>query len=159
MKIEKTRRASKPRILRAFLRGTGIAAMFGGLLPNAAFSQAALTWQQIKDRFETVNPMLMASQLNIDESKAAEITAYLRLNPQFTLTADGFQVSPNQGVWQPFTGVLETPSVSYLHERRHKRELRRDSARQSTAVAESTYSDQERSLLFNLRNAFVQVLQ
>jgi cobalt-zinc-cadmium efflux system outer membrane protein len=46
-----------------------------------------------------------------------------------------------------------------LHEREHKRELRRDQARQTTAVAESTYSDQERSLLFNLRNAFVQVLQ
>jgi cobalt-zinc-cadmium efflux system outer membrane protein len=37
--------------------------------------------------------------------------------------------------------------------------LRRDSARGSTLVSESTYSDQERSLLFNLRNAFVQVLQ
>jgi cobalt-zinc-cadmium efflux system outer membrane protein len=41
----------------------------------------------------------------------------------------------------------------------HKRELRRDAARQSTNVAESTYSDQERSLLFNLRGAFVQLLQ
>jgi len=54
---------------------------------------------------------------------------------------------------------VETPGVSYLHERRHKRELRRDAARQSTTVAESTYSDQERGLLFNLRSAFVQVLQ
>jgi len=62
-------------------------------------------------------------------------------------------------VWQPFKGTVFSPGVSYLHERGGKRELRRDSAQQSTAVAESTYSDQERSLLFNLRNAFVQLLQ
>jgi len=49
--------------------------------------------------------------------------------------------------------------VSYLHERQHKRELRRDAARESTAIAESTYTDQERGLLFTLRNAFVQTLQ
>ena len=48
---------------------------------------------------------------------------------------------------------------SYLHEREHKRELRLESARQSTQIATSTYQDQERGLLFNLRNAFVQTLQ
>jgi cobalt-zinc-cadmium efflux system outer membrane protein len=46
-----------------------------------------------------------------------------------------------------------------LHEREHKRELRLESARKSTDLAASTYADQERTLLFNLRNAFVQVLQ
>ncbi len=50
-------------------------------------------------------------------------------------------------------------SISYLHERQHKRELRRDQARESTAIAESTYLDQERGLVFNLRSAFVQTLQ
>src|SRR5215471_8339290 len=110
-----------------------------------------LTWQQIRDRFEVTNPTLKAAQLNIDESRAAEITAFLRPNPDFTLTADGVQIARHDGVWQPFAGVVETPAVSYLHERRHKRELRRDSARESTAVAQSTYADQERSLLFNLR--------
>src|SRR5579871_6290091 len=119
----------------------------------------ALTWQQIKDKFEATNPTLKAAQLNIDESRAQEITAYLRPNPDFTLTADGVQIAPNHGVWQPFSGLVETPAFSYLHERNHKRELRRDQARQSTAVAQSTYQDQERSLLFNLRNGFVQVLQ
>ena len=41
------------------------------------------------------------------------------------------------GVWQPFAGTQFTSSVSYLHERQHKRELRLESARESTAVAES----------------------
>jgi cobalt-zinc-cadmium efflux system outer membrane protein len=46
-----------------------------------------------------------------------------------------------------------------LHERQHKRELRIESAREGTAIAESQRSDVERSLVFNLRNAFVQTLQ
>jgi len=129
------------------------------LLPTMALAQTAFTWQQIKNKFEVANPTLKAAQLSISESRAAEITAYLRPNPDFTFTADGFQLAPNQGVWQPTSGVLQTPGVSYLHERHHKRELRRDSARESTAIAQSTYSDQERSLLFSLRNAFVQLLQ
>jgi len=128
-------------------------------LGRGACAQSALTWQQIRERFEASNPTLQAAQLNINESRAAEITAYLRPNPDFIVTADGFQVTPNEGIWRPFSGVLQTPGVSYLHERHHKRELRRDSARQSTAITQSTYSDQERSLLFNLRNAFVGVLQ
>ena len=102
---------------------------------------------------------MRAGKLNIDESRAAEITAFLRPNPDFSITADGFQISRNGGVWRPFSGVVETPGISYLHEREHKRELRRDQAKESTAVAESTYLDQERNLVFNLRNAFVQALQ
>jgi len=53
----------------------------------------------------------------------------------------------------------ETPGISYLHERQHKRELRRDSAVESTKVAESSYLDQARNLIFTLRNNFVQTLQ
>jgi cobalt-zinc-cadmium efflux system outer membrane protein len=122
-------------------------------------AQTAFTWQQIQEKFKSANPTLKAAQLNIDESRAAEITAYLRPNPDFTLSADGFQISRNLGVWRPFSGVVETPAFSYLHERQHKRELRRDQAKESTAVADSTYLDQERGLVFNLRSAFVQTLQ
>jgi cobalt-zinc-cadmium efflux system outer membrane protein len=130
-----------------------------GLLPVSAFAQTTYTWQQIKDKFTAANPTLKASQLSIDESRAAEITAYLRPNPDFSLTADGVQVARNGGVWRPLSGVVETPGISYLHERQHKRELRRDQAKESTAIAESTYLDQQRGLLFNLQTAFVNVLQ
>jgi cobalt-zinc-cadmium efflux system outer membrane protein len=50
-------------------------------------------------------------------------------------------------------------SASYLHERAHKRELRLESAQKGSAIAESQQADLERTLLFNLRNAFVQALQ
>lgn len=61
-------------------------------------------------------------------------------------------------MYRPFANTLPFGSLSYLHERNHKRELRLASARKSTDIASSTYSDQERTLLFNLRSAFVQTL-
>lgn len=124
-----------------------------------AGAQQALTWEQVRARFEQSNPTLLADRLNIDESKAEEITAFLRPNPTFTLSADGTQIAPNRGVWQPFAGTFETPSLSYLHERRHKRDLRLQSQQKDTAIAESTHADLERTLLFNLRSAFVSTLQ
>lgn len=126
---------------------------------NAAWAQQPYTWQQLVEKFESANPSLRASQLNIDEARANEITAYLRPNPDFTLSADGTQLTPYQGVYRPFAGTQISPNISYLHERQHKRELRRDTARKSTEIAESTYADQQRTLRFNLRNAFVQILQ
>jgi cobalt-zinc-cadmium efflux system outer membrane protein len=130
-----------------------------GVLPAVAFAQTSFTWQQIVQKFETVNPTMKANQLNVDESRAAEVTAYLRPNPEFGLSADGTQLTPYLGIYRPFAGTQISPSLSYLHEREHKRELRRDQAKESTAIAESTYLDQERSLLFNLHSAFVNVLQ
>ena len=129
-----------------------------GMLPAAAFAQTAFTWQQIAQKFEATNPTLKANQLNIDESRAAEITAYLRPNPDLSWSADGFQVNPTGG-YRPFSGVVTTPGISYLHERDHKRELRRDQAKESTAIAESSYLDTARGLLFNLHTAFVNVLE
>jgi cobalt-zinc-cadmium efflux system outer membrane protein len=129
------------------------------LANSFAQAQVSYTWQQLKDRFESTNPTLRAARLSIDESRAAEITAYLRPNPDLTLLADGTQISPSQGVWRPFSGTDYSPSVSYLHERGSKRELRLEGARKSTDIANSTYQEQERGLVFTLRNAFVQVLQ
>src|SRR5271167_1351806 len=124
-----------------------------------AGAQQALTWEQVRARFEQNNPTLLADKLNIDESKAQEITAYLRPNPTFSLTADGTQSAPDQGVWRPFAGTFESPGISYLHERQHKRELRLESAKKGTLIAESSHADLERTLLFSLRSAFVSTLQ
>jgi len=131
----------------------------GTVAKSAHAQQHSFTWQQIRDKFEATNPTLLADQLNIDESKAQEITAFLRPNPQFTVAADGTQIAPEKGVWRPFAGTYETPGISYLHERQHKRELRLESAKKGTSIAESSHADLERSLLFNLRGAFVSTLQ
>jgi cobalt-zinc-cadmium efflux system outer membrane protein len=144
------------RELRWFPRSVMILA---GMQIATLSAQTAFTWQQIKDKFEAVNPTLKAAQLNIDESRAGEITAYLRPNPDFTLSTDGTQLTRYEGIYRPFAGTQISPALSYLHERQHKRELRRDQAKESTAVTESTYLDQERNLVFTLRSAFVQTLQ
>jgi cobalt-zinc-cadmium efflux system outer membrane protein len=116
------------------------------------------TWQQLRARFEASNPTLLAGRLNIDESRAEEITANLRPNPDFTATFDQIDpFSPNP--WRPLQYALPAFSTSYLHERQHKRELRLQSAEKGTAVAISEQADLERNLLFNLRNQFVQTLQ
>ena len=128
-------------------------------LATTAHAQQSFTWQQIQEKFEAANPTLQADQLNIDESKAQEITAYLRPNPTFSVTADGTQIVPYQGIWQPLAGTYVVPSLSYLHERDHKRELRLASAQKGTLIAKSSHADLHRTLLFNLRGAFVSALQ
>jgi cobalt-zinc-cadmium efflux system outer membrane protein len=117
------------------------------------------TWDTVKNKFELNNITLLASRLNIDELKAQEITANLRPNPDFTLSADGTQISPSHGVWQPFAGTFISPGVSYLFERRGKRGLRYEAAKEGTAIGLAQQDDSERSLIFNLRSAFVGILQ
>jgi outer membrane protein, heavy metal efflux system len=132
-----------------------------GSMSGSAQTSKTLTWQDAKAEFEKSNPTLLAARIGIDESRAEEITAYLRPNPDFNFTLD--QINPfttNPGnKYSPFSEAEPTVSFSYLHERRHKRELRLESAKDATKVAVSQLADQERNLLFNLRNAFVQALQ
>ena len=56
-------------------------------------------------------------------------------------------------------GTYVVPTISYLHEREHKRELRPQSAKEGTQIAGSRHEDLERNLIFNLRTAFVGTLQ
>ena len=122
-------------------------------------AQTSLTWDQVKAKFEAANPALRADADNVDEMRAEEITAFLRPNPQFTLSVDGNQAAPHNGVWTPFKGTTEQPNFSYLHERRHKRELRLESAQEGTRITQSQHEDLERNMVFALRAAFVGTLQ
>lgn len=127
-----------------------------GLAADGA-AQTPLTWPEIMARFEMTNPTVQAGQIGVDESRAAEITAYLRPNPQLSVAADQFPVIGE--ATYPLENLTTVASVSYLHERQHKRELRRDSAQGATAVVASTQADLVRNLIFTLRAAFVQTLQ
>jgi cobalt-zinc-cadmium efflux system outer membrane protein len=129
------------------------------LAPSFASAQQALSWDQVKARFEATNPALKADADNVDEMRAEEITAYLRPNPQFTLSADGTQIAPHDGAWTPFRGTYEQPNFSYLHERDHKRELRLESAQEGTRISEAEHEDLRRNLEFTLRAAFVETLE
>ncbi len=134
------------------------------LAPALASPQQGLTWDQVKAKFEAANPALRADALGVDEMKAAEITAFLRPNPQVGLSSDGLQLAPHTTAglgthWLPLTGTQLVPGISYLHEREHKRELRLQSAKEGTQIAGSQHQDLERNLLFDLRSQFVQTLQ
>jgi cobalt-zinc-cadmium efflux system outer membrane protein len=127
--------------------------------PPAPTPGRSLTWETVKDRFEQNNPTLLADKLSVDESKAQEITAHLRPNPQLGLLSDQitpFNVGPAHGA---FAYLLPSATVSYLYERDHKRDLRLESAKKATGIAESTHQDLERTMLFTLRGAFVSMLQ
>jgi len=139
--------------------------LFAGCFAQAVFGQQAaqktMTWQQAREEFEKSNPTLRAARLGIDESRDEEITAYLRPNPDLTVSLDQINPFTDNPVnkYSPFSEALPYFSSSYLHERRHKRELRLESAQKATAIAQSQLADQERTLLFTLRGAFVQALQ
>ena len=143
----------------AFARCVGSSTLGIAFLVNIASAQQALTWDQVKAKFEAVNPVLKADAANVEEMKAEEITAFLRPNPQVGLLADGTQIVPHDGVWTPFKGTYEQPSISYLHERERKRELRLESAKEGTQISQSQHTDLERNLIFGLHSAFVQTLQ
>ncbi len=145
----------------------GLVAILALSLSGRTLAQRALTWQQVRDKFEAANPSLKAGHIGIDESRANEITAHLRPNPSLTVSVDQINPftsqPPPSGVpvnsYQPFAYALPYGSVSYLYERQHKRDLRFESAQKATEIAISQQSDLERTLLFDLRSAFVQVLQ
>jgi cobalt-zinc-cadmium efflux system outer membrane protein len=140
--------------------------MLTTMAANARTQTHSFTWAEVRDKFQENNPTMRAAQIGIDESRAQEITAYLRPNPDLTGAFDQMnffstQPPPSGGpaVYSPFAYAFPSASISYLHERQHKRELRLESAQKGTAIAVSQYADQERNLLFNLRTAFVQTLQ
>ena len=145
------------------MRGLGQRFCFGlflvATLGKGALAQTAFTWQEIRAKFEAANPTLRAGQIGIDESRAQEITANLRPNPNLTILAD--QIDPFSGgpPHGPFAYLLAAGSVNFLWERQHKRGLRLESAQKGTSVVTSGQADLERNLLFNLRGAFIETLQ
>jgi len=145
--------------MQRFIRAVCLMLLLAAGSSGIAKAQHALTWDEVKARFESDNPTLRAGKLGVDESRAQETTADLRPNPNLALTVD--QINPFDGgpPHSTFGSLMTVAAASYLHERRHKRELRLESAKGATEIAEDAQADLERTLLFTLRMAFVQALQ
>jgi cobalt-zinc-cadmium efflux system outer membrane protein len=139
-------------------RRVSISLLFAaGCVAQTAAPPRALTWQETVEKFRAINPTLLAGKANIEEARAEEITAYLRPNPTVNLGLD--QVTPfSSGPYRPLSNSYAFGNVDYLHERRHKRELRLQSAQETTLIATSAQGDLERNLLFSLRDAFNRLL-
>jgi len=144
---------------RAVTRRLCFAIFLTGCLTDSVLAQQALTWQDVRAKFETANPTLQAGQIGVEEFRAQETTAYLRPNPSLNLLADQINPFPGGPPHSTFGFLQPVATVNYLHERQHKRELRLESAQKATGIATSSQADLDRTLIFELRMAFVQVLQ
>ena len=135
------------------------ACLLVGCLAAEGAAQAPLTWDEVRSRFRANNPTLRAGEIGVDQSRADEVTARLRPNPELSLSADGATLSrPSDGSGR-YDNVETVASVSYPIELRHKRALRMASARGATAITIAQQADLARTLVFSLRQAFVQLLQ
>ena len=110
-------------------------------LGNAVYAQQSFTWEQIRDKCLASNPTLLAQEQSIESSRASEITAGLRPNPQF----QNDTTSATLGIYQEF-------------EIAGKRPARIESARLSTAISRTDLENARRALIFNLRQTFVAAL-
>jgi cobalt-zinc-cadmium efflux system outer membrane protein len=102
------------------------------------------------------NQGLRAQRLNIDQSKAGEITAGLKPNPTFSSIVDTIPIFSPQNI-RLSTQIYEE-TLNYTVERGGKREKRVVVAKDNTDVAAKTVADNERQLRFQTVQAFINVL-
>lgn len=102
------------------------------------------------------NQSLRANRLNVDQSKANEITASLKPNPTISLGADAIPIFAPQTI--RFDTQIYSAGLSYTVEKGGKREKRVVVAKDNTQVAAQTVTDNERTLKFQVVQAFINVL-
>jgi cobalt-zinc-cadmium efflux system outer membrane protein len=102
------------------------------------------------------NQSLRANRFNIDQSKANEVTASLKPNPSISVGADAFPIFAPQTI--RFNTQIYSASLSYTVERGGKREKRVVVAKDNTQIAAQTVTDNERTLRFQVVQAFINVL-
>ena len=115
-----------------------------------------ITLDQAIDLAIAHNHALKATQTQIQQSQAQEVTAALRPNP--TLTADSLfiPIEPQNFNSNIIATVTEFDAgVSYLFERGGKRHRRIEAARDATAQTRYQVSDAERTLIFNTAQQFI----
>src|ERR1700694_369741 len=129
--------------------------VFMGLLACVASAQAEpdhpLTLPEVLQLARSRNPNLASQALQLEATRANEVTAALRTNPELSISKEDLSLAS-------LTAVDQTFNVSRLFERGNKRRYRIESATLSTVVAKHTYDDFERQLLLNVKQGFVALL-
>jgi len=139
------------------------AVVLGSLGLNSAFGQAPvkITLEQAIDLAVKHNHALQAARTTIQQSQAAEITAYLRPNPTIFTDWEYLPISklPGESLPAYLQGSTEGDlGMSYLIERGKKRQRRLQAAKDATAVTRSQVFDNERTLGFQVGQLFYNVL-
>jgi outer membrane protein, heavy metal efflux system len=123
-------------------------------LPVPGSSPSALTLQQVLDAAQAKNPTLLAARQNLEAVRAQEIQAGVRANPYFTLNGTDVTL-PAEGASNPYSYSAQ---VSRLFERGDKRRWRLDAARSTTEQTNDLLQDQQRQIVFAVKQAFVNML-
>ena len=115
-----------------------------------------ITLDQAIDLAIAHNHALKATQTQIQQSQAQEVTAALRPNPTLTADALFIPIEPQNFNSNIIATVTEFDAgVSYLFERGGKRHRRIEAARDATAQTRYQVSDAERTLIFNTAQQFI----
>ena len=131
-----------------------LAFVLSGPALHAQMPQAPLTLQQALDVARTRNPNLLSGQQHVTATKASEITAGLRQNPNFQISGSEVTLSASN----PASPYSYAANVNRLFERGEKRRWRLDIAHATTDVTQSQYKDAERQTLLAVKQAFTQML-
>ena len=124
----------------------------------SAQAPVRITLDQATDLAIAHNHALKASQTQIQQNQAQEITAALRPNPNLTVDSLFIPVEPQNFSSNILANVTEFDAgVSYLFERGGKRHRRIDAARDATGQTRYQVSDAQRSLIFNTAQQFITV--
>ena len=121
---------------------------------NPPARPGALTLEQVLTLARARNPALLAARRNLDATRAQEIQAGVRQNPNLAILG-GDVTLPGTGAQNPDQYSVQ---VSRLFERGHKRRWRLDIAQATTRQTEAQLRDQERGTELAVKQAFVNML-
>ena len=135
---------------------TAILFSFAALGVGHAQAPMRISLDQAIDLAIAHNHALKATQTQIQQNQAQEITAALRPNPTLTADALFIPIEPQNFNSDIIANVSEFDAgVSYLFERGGKRHRRIDAARDVTSQTRYQVSDAERTLIFNTAQQFI----
>ena len=131
-----------------------LALLFASPAIHSQTAAAPLTLQGAIALARAQNPTLLSGQEHITATRASEITAGLRQNPNFTLSGADISLPADN----PASPYSYTANVSRLFERGEKRRWRLDVARATTDITGSQYRDTERQTILLVKQAFTNML-
>ena len=127
---------------------------FTGTTVFAQTASAPLTLGQAISLALAKNPTLLSGQQHATATKANEITARLRQNPNFMLSGSDITLPADN----PASPYSYAANVSRLFERGEKRRWRLDIAQATTDVTRSQYNDTVRQTILQVKDAFTNML-
>ncbi len=114
----------------------------------------SVSLDQVLTLARNANPVLLAARQNLEATRAQEIQAGVRQNPNLGLVGTDVTLSATN----PAAPYSYSAQLSRLFERGQKRRWRLDIAHATTAQTEDQLHDQERSTELSVKQAFVGML-